>query len=76
MMQDGALVRRMREVEEDLANLCPRMMSKLKIVEQGGLMIKHILTNSDPWMDRPCNHPQCSTCQGEHQGPCRIRSVV
>merc|ERR1712082_121659 len=74
--QDGALVRRMREMEEDLAKLGPKLMPKLKMVEQGGLMLKHILTNSNPWKDRPCNPPQCSTCQGEHPGTCRILSVV
>merc|ERR1712239_3312 len=66
----------MREVEEDLDKLGPKLMPKLKMVERGGLMLKHILTNSDPWKDRPCDHPKCSTCKGEHPGTCRIRSVV
>ena len=55
--QDGTLIRRIREVEEGLTNLGHKMMPKFKMVEQGGLMLKHILTNSDPWKDRPCPHP-------------------
>ena len=59
--QDGTLVRRMREVEEGLAKFSHKLMPKIKMVEQGGLMLKHILINSDPWKDWPCSHPQCST---------------
>ena len=39
-------------------------------------MLRSVQTNSDPWKDWPCRHPQCTTCQGEHPGTCRTRSVV
>ena len=62
----------MRKVEEGLSRVGQKMMPKIKMVEPGRLMLKHILTNSDPLKDRPCNHPQCTTCVGEHPSTCRI----
>ena len=47
--QDGTHVRRMREVEVGLSKFSRSMMPRFKLVDQGGLMLKHILTNSDPW---------------------------
>ena len=66
----------MREVEGRLARLGSKLMPRLKLVEQGGMMLKSMLTNSDPWRVAPCGHPQCTTCRGDNLGTCRTRSVV
>ena len=72
---NGALIQKLRGVEENLTKLGP-LVPRLKLVEQAGVMIKSLLTKEDPWSSRPCSHPQCTTCLGEDQGDCRVRSVL
>ena len=74
--QGGALINVLRGVETRLAGLGGKVMPRLKLVEQGGIMLRSILTKSDPWRDAPCGHPQCTTCRGEKPGTCRTRSIV
>ena len=74
---NGALVEKLRKVKEGLTGQGRKTSTpKLKLVEQAGTMLKSILTSSDPWASRPCQHPQCSTCIGERTGDCRVRLVV
>ena len=76
--QEGKLVTRLREVQENLSKMGPKLMPRVKLVEEGGLMLKSILV-SNPWKDVPCGHPQCSTCllgESKIPGTCSIRSVV
>ena len=77
--QEGRLITKLREVQESLNKLGTRAMPKIKLVEEGGVMIKSLLVRSDPWKDIACTDTQCSTCQpGEDAKPgkCRVRSVV
>ena len=77
---NGALIERLRRVEEGLTKRGTKSskssIPKIKLVEQAGVKIKSILTDEDPWSSRPCSHPQCTTCEGENPGDCRVRSVV
>ena len=66
----------LRDIEGRLSKMGNRVMPKMKLVEQGGLMLRSILTSSDPWRDQPCGHPQCTTCLGDNPGSCKTRSVV
>ena len=77
--QGGALLDRLRRVEERLTFSGPGRSSttpKLKLVEQAGVMLRAILTKSNPWSDAPCDHPQCSTCDGDKPGDCKVRNIV
>ena len=75
---NGALIERLRQVEEGLTTRRGSRTSipRVKLVEQAGVMVKSLLTNEDPWSCRPCSQPQCTTCSGDKTGDCRTRSVV
>ena len=77
--QGGALIDTLCRVEERLTNTGSGRKSttpKLKLVEQAGVMLREVLTQSNPWADIPCDHPQCTTCTGYNTGDCKIRNVV
>ena len=50
----------------------------MKIIEEGGLKIKHLLVKKDPWGAVPCQRPQCTACTEDKPQPgvCRERSIV
>lgn len=74
--QEGILVTKMKEMEEKLLRLGSKKMPGLKLVEQTGIMLRSVLTNVNPWMDSPCDHTECTICNGEHRRDCLILSMV
>ena len=75
--EGGQLLKLLRTAETDLEKANPRGYRKLKVIEQGGLKLKHALTNPDPWGNMGCHRPQCTTCTQEDQmGKCKARNQV
>ena len=64
---------------EKLSEMGRELMPKVKLVEQSGLMLKTILTSSNPWKLMPCSSPQCTFClpgKFSKPGSCKVRYVV
>ena len=76
--EGGKLLRELREAELRLQSPCPRGYRKVRIVEDEGQRIKHILAKADPWGCVACKSPQCSTCREEdsHMGSCKLNNQV
>ena len=73
----GELISAMREVENKIQDAYPMKTRRLKLVEEGGLMIRNLL-RADPWNKQPCQKPQCNNCKGKEgkTGSCGVRSLV
>ena len=71
----GVLAAELKKIECDLNR---RGLRKVKIVEEGGNKLRHILVKSDPWAGEPCHTSTFSACHNMNGKPGAFgdRSVV
>ena len=71
----GELVTRLRQAEEEISRV---VGNRIKLVERSGMMLKGILTKSNPHSGEKCGRTFCLVCNGgeEGGGDCRWRSVT
>ena len=71
----GELANRLKEKEKELA---ANSLQTVRIVEQNGERLEHILTKKDPMGDVKCERNDCLLCltQEKERGRCRKRGVV
>ena len=55
----GELTRRLQECEDRLGEVVGR---RVKMVEQGGTQLRHLLPNTNPWAGGMCGRNDCTTC--------------
>ena len=55
----GELVRRLQQCEDRHGEVTGR---RVKMVEQGGSQLKHLLANTNPWAGGMCGRKTCPTC--------------
>ena len=55
----GELVRRLQTCEDRNSEVTNR---RVKMVEQGGTQLRHLLPNTDPWSGSRCPRDDCPTC--------------
>ena len=72
---NGALAVQLRQLELEMQKLSN---IKIKIVEEGGDMVKDLIHKSNPWAGENCLREACLVCRrGEAgQGDCQRRNVV
>ena len=77
--QNGGLISKLREVQLKLSDLGKESMPKIELVEEGLVMLKSFLVQTDPWKDTPCTDTQKTACaqgEGAKPGQCNVMSVV
>ena len=74
----GELLTILRKAEARMQDSSSSQYRRLKIVEEGGDKIKHLLVKSDPWTGEPCQKPTCTSWSSNEgkPGQCRGRNVV
>ena len=72
----GKLLSMLKEKERELSCLGKQ---RIHLVDQAGTQLVALLTSSNPWLNKDCLRPKCSTCaSGDSKvvGTCFKRSVV
>ena len=74
----GRLITALRAAEKNLQMMSSCSYRRLKLMEEAGTKLKHILVQPNPWNKQPCNRSVCTSCQGEKPQPqhCKTRSLV
>ena len=65
----GQLITALRGSEVDLQGVSTASYRRLKLVEEGGLMIRKLLVMPSPVKCEPCGRPNFTSCTGEDPQP-------
>ena len=72
--QGGELATLLREAEIEIQKFS---ISKIKIVEETGDMVKNLVHKANPWAGEDCAREKCPLCStGDENGDCRRRNIV